>query len=113
MKLPLGLFTYLRGKASLRHLQSYLVHLLVDVSDSLKAPRARTLAGCRDKELSIRLGKFFKFNFFSPRLIIKQMPDGELQIVFQFLHLLRNFMAWLYIHKKEVFLKKLENYQGD
>ena len=51
MKLPLGLFTYLRGKASLRHLQSYLVHLLVDVSDSLKAPRARNLAGCRSHGL--------------------------------------------------------------
>lgn len=50
-KLPLGFFTYFRGKTSLRHLQSYLVHLLVDISDTLKAHRTRTLASCRSHGL--------------------------------------------------------------
>lgn len=48
-----------------------------------------------------------------PRLIIKQLSDGELYIVLHFLHSFRNFMTLLSHPQVKMFPKKLENYQGD
>lgn len=44
--------------------------------------------------------------FPSPRLIIQQLPGGELHIVLQFLHSLRNFMTLVTYPQGKVFSKE-------